>query len=195
MSYGNSGGFDGMNQPPKKSNSTLWWVLGIIGVISVGGALVCCGGIYFMVRFGTQVVGDQVKLAISADPVIQEHVGTISEINMNLTATGAAGGNNKIVFDVKGEKGSGQLEVVMDQTQGQEGIQACVLVLPNGDRHEIALTPPADATIPEVSDGEPSADAATETSATEESAAPSAEAADSAEAVESEALDTEPALN
>jgi hypothetical protein len=151
MSYGNGSGFESVNQPPKKSN-TLWWVLGIIGVVTIGGALVCCGGIYFMIRFGTQVVGDQVKLAVGTDPAVQEHIGTVSDISMNLTATGAAGGGNTIIFDVKGDKGTGQLEVVMDQTPGQEGLKSCVLILPNGDRHEVTLNVP---TAPEVTAGEP----------------------------------------
>jgi hypothetical protein len=151
MSYGNDGGFGSVNQPPKKSNA-LWWILGIIGVATVGGALLCCGGIYFMIRFGTQVVGDQVKLAVGTDPAIQEHIGTISDIGMNLTATGAAGGGNTIVFDIKGDKGSGQLEVVMDQTPGQEGLQSCVLILPNGDRHDVTVNVPS---APEVTAGEP----------------------------------------
>jgi hypothetical protein len=159
MSYGNGSGFESVNQPPKKSN-TLWWVLGIIGVVTIGGALVCCGGIYFMIRFGTQVVGDQVKLAVGTDPAVQEHIGTVSDISMNLTATGAAGGGNTIIFDVKGDKGTGQLEVVMDQTPGQEGLKSCVLILPNGDRHEVTLNVP---TAPEVTAGEPVTESETET--------------------------------
>jgi hypothetical protein len=159
MSYGNNGGFDAMSQPPKKSN-TLWWVLGIIGVLTVGGALLCCGGIYFTFRFVSDAIGEQVKLAVSQEPVIQEHIGTISDMGMNFTATSqtGGGGNQKFVFDVVGDKGTGQLEVLMDTREGQQAIESCVLVLPNGDRHEITIQPAADTTVPEVTEGEPMPD-------------------------------------
>jgi hypothetical protein len=167
MSIGNGGDFDRGNRPsgqnsggpyaagvgqpaPRKSNA-LWWILGILGVLTVGGALVCCGGGYFMVRFGTQVVADAVKASISEDPAIQEHIGTITDISMNLTATGAAGGGDKIVLDVKGEKGTGQVEVVMaNGGPNDQSLKSCVLILPNGERIDLAIDP----ATPTIFDGE-----------------------------------------
>ena len=162
MSFGNSGDFDRGNRPnqgpsgqnpgspyaggpgqtvqPAPKSNALWWILGILGVLTVGGALVCCGGGYFAFQFGTQVVADTVKSSISADPAIQEHIGDITDISMNLTATGAVGGGNKMVLDLKGEKGTGQVEVVM-AGGGPDGqtLQSCVLILPNGERIDVAV--------------------------------------------------------
>ena len=164
MSFGNSGDFDGGNRPrgqntgspyaagpsqnvPPKSNA-LWWILGILGVLTVGGIFVCCGGGYFMFRFGTQAVADAVKSSISADPVIQEHIGNITDISMNLTATGAAGGGDKMVLDIKGDKGTGQVEVVMGGNPGGQSVQSCDLILPNGERIPLAVGPARDMTLP-----------------------------------------------
>ena len=93
-----------------------------------------------MYKFSTQMIADSVKASISADPAIQEHIGTISDIGMNLTATSAAGGGEKIVLDIKGDKGTGQIEVVM-AGGGPDGqtLQSCVLILPNGDRIDVAV--------------------------------------------------------
>jgi len=149
MSLGNSGGQiqgspyaagPGQTMQPAPKRTALWWILGILGVFTVGGALVCCGGSYFAFQFGTQVVADAVKASISADPAIQEHIGVITDISMNLTATSAAGGGNKMVLDLKGEKGTGQVEVVM-AGGGPDGqtLQSCVLILPNGERIDVAV--------------------------------------------------------
>jgi len=160
MSFGNSGDFDRGNRPgqggqnpgspyaagsgqtvqPERKSNALWWILGILGVLTVGGALVCCGGSYFAFQFGTQVVAEAVKTSISADPAIQEHIGDITDISVNLTATGAVGGGNKMVLDLKGEKGTGQVEVVM-AGGGPDGqtLQSCVLILPNGERIDVAV--------------------------------------------------------
>ena len=149
MSFGNSGDFDRDNRtgpyasssqtsPPAKSN-TLWWILGILGVLFGGAALVCCGGSFYLYRFGTQVVGDVVKQAVAADPAIQEHIGTINEVTMNLGATSNAGGGGKVVFDITGDKGSGLLEVVMDNSPQGQSVKSCVLILPTGERHDIVV--------------------------------------------------------
>jgi len=149
MSLGNSGGQNpgspysagpGQTMQPVRKSNTLWWILGILGVLTIGGALVCCGGSYFAFQFGTQVVADAVKTSIAADPAIQEHIGNITDISMNLTATGAVGGGNKMVLDLKGDKGTGQVEVVM-AGGGPEGqtLQSCVLILPNGERIDVAV--------------------------------------------------------
>lgn len=154
MSYGNGGEYDRGNRPsnpnavgsmqpqPAKSNA-LWWILGILAVVFVGGALVCCGGGYFAYRFGTEVAGTVVRDAVAGDPAIQEHIGTIEEINLNLSATGNAGGGSRMVFDVRGDKGTGQLEVTMDP--GGQSVGSAVLVLPNGDRHDVQVGTPEQA--------------------------------------------------
>jgi len=157
MSFGNGGDFNRAGGPPpdpfaandlsrpvaKKSNA-IWWILGILGVLTVGGALLCCGGMFFMYSFTNQFVGEMVKATVENDPAVQEHVGSIENIEINLTETGNAGGGNKLVFDVTGDKGTGKLEVALDNSPEGQAVESCVLVLPNGDRHTVTIEAPAD---------------------------------------------------
>ncbi len=149
MSYGNSGDYDRDNrtgpyaagplQPPPAKSNAVWWILGILGVVLGGGALLCCGGAFFAYRVATQAVAEVVKSAVEEDPAIQEHIGTISDLNVNLTATGNSSGGNKMVFDIKGDKGSGQLEILMDNDGENQSVNSGVLVLPNGDKHNVVI--------------------------------------------------------
>lgn len=143
MSFGNSDDFGGLRPAPKKSNA-LWWILGILAAVTIGGTLLCCGGFYYMFSFGSQMIATETKRLISTDPTIQEHIGDIKEMSFNFSATGAAGGGETLVFDVNGENGSGQIQVVVNNQQGAgPTISSCTLILPNGERHEIELVEPS----------------------------------------------------
>lgn len=148
MSYGNGGEYDrssrpsnpnavGSTQPQPRKSNALWWILGILGCVAVVGAFVCCGGGYFAYRFSTEMVGTIVKDAVAQDPAIEEHIGTIQTIDVNLGATGEAGGGNRMVFDVRGDKGSGQIEAVL--SPGGQSLDSAVLVLPDGERIDLEL--------------------------------------------------------
>lgn len=155
MSFGSGGDFDrnnpssgrgsanafgaSTNRPEPQKSNTIWWILGILGFLTIGGAILCCGGGYFMIQFTSQVVAEEVKRSVANDAAIQEHIGTITDLDMNLTATGAAGDGAKLVFDIKGDKGTGQLEVEVSNTTEGQNLRSCVLVLPDGERHEVVL--------------------------------------------------------
>jgi len=97
------------SKPEKKSN-WLIWVLALVG----GGGLmmcICCGGfMYFSVSVLNQAIID----GYQNHELVQEHIGTISSCTPNLEATGDQEG---MVFDVVGDKGSGQ--IIVDQQQGE----------------------------------------------------------------------------
>ena len=193
MSYGTGGEFDRGDRPnnpkavgsmppaPPKSNA-LWWILGILAFLAIGGALLCCGGGYFAYQFSSEMAGGVVKDAVAADPAIVEHIGTIENVGINLTATSNAGGGNKGVFDVSGDKGTGQLEVVMNNTPGGQQVESCVLVLPNGERHDVQVAGQQDvpfddgSVVPPPADGE-ALDASPTESAVESETPPDADAA------------------
>ncbi|GAA5510126.1 cytochrome c oxidase assembly factor Coa1 family protein [Novipirellula caenicola] len=124
------------------SESNTWkWVLGIILGVCVVGGLVCCGGIYFMFNMGKGMMADMVKQEMSANPVIQEHIGEIQSIELNLAATGEAGQDKPgvLAFDLVGSKGSGVLEIKQDRNQSGEAmtIHSAELVMPDGTRYEV----------------------------------------------------------
>jgi hypothetical protein len=111
--YSTLGGPPGMH-PPRKSNAWLW-ILGIGGGI-LGLGLLCCGCFGGLFYFGWGQMNEMVKQQIQNDPVIQEHIGEVYSVSANVMATGQEvqanpppPGDNVLVFDVKGSKGSGQL--------------------------------------------------------------------------------------
>jgi len=167
MSSGNSGDFDrynpsaagnafgaNANPPEPKKNTVLYWVLGILGIVTVVGALVCCGGGFLLYRVGTQAIAGAISTAVAEDPKIVEHIGTIQSSTTNVSASN----KEKLVFDIVGDKGSGQLEVSIEDVSGDNSPQKCVLVLPSGERHEIVMNlPDEEFTEIDVSEGEAAA--------------------------------------
>jgi hypothetical protein len=121
----------GYAQP--KSKTWLYVLLGGGGVL----LLLCCGcgGMgYFFFNTGMNIVGQELVRQLNADPVAQEHLGTVSSATMDFMATGEATqkrGGNVIVFHVTGDKGSGN--VTAEQTPGQQSFQNAELSLPDGN--------------------------------------------------------------
>jgi hypothetical protein len=100
---------------PKKSNVLMYVLIGVGVTLLVGcsgcGGLMMWGGMNAM-----NLVASTLKPTLQSDPVIQEHIGDIQSLNMNFVATGQEGEKNKqpagqerVVFDIKGSKGSGQV--------------------------------------------------------------------------------------
>jgi hypothetical protein len=166
MSYGNGGGFDpdqpqggGRNypqsyndpslrpQPPKSSNRTLFWILGIVSFITIGGAIACCGLGYFGIRMATQELATQFRGQIQSSPEIAEHIGDVEDMTLSFQAMQQAGEAGKLVFEIKGTKGSGQVSVDLAKAEGPNPEEAFELVLSDGTR--LPLTVVGD-TAPEV---------------------------------------------
>ena len=111
--YASMGGA-GMTPPPKRSSP--WpWILGIGGGFLLAG-LLCCGCFGGFIWFGVGQMTEMVKQQISDDPVVREHLGEVQSVTTNMMAIGEeqqknppAPGQNVLVFDVVGTKGSGQL--------------------------------------------------------------------------------------
>lgn len=104
-SHGNSPGAP----PKKKSLKWLWIILALGGV----GLLVCCGGMGGLAWFGLDQMGEAVKIELNKNPAVTAELGTIESAKMNFTKTGEAGQETEgaMVFDVTGDKGTGQFSV------------------------------------------------------------------------------------
>lgn len=120
--------------PPRKSNIWLWILLG------AGGAavLVCCGCAGFGWigwNVGTGVLGTELVKQLNADAAAQQELGTVSSATLDLMATSKAtqdaDGRSVMVFQVKGEKASGQVHA--EQAGGKEKLfRNARLILPGG---------------------------------------------------------------
>jgi hypothetical protein len=124
----------GFGQPVKPSGSkALYWILGIVSAVTIGGALVCCGGGYFLVRFTTTELAKQFRGPVQNSPEVAEHIGDIEDMTLSFQAMQAAGDQGKLVFEVKGSKGSGKVVVDMSKAD-TDPENAFELVLSDGTR-------------------------------------------------------------
>lgn len=120
-------------QPPQKSGSSMFWLLIGLGVVGGGVLLVCCGGAASVFVFGTRVMGKQVAEALRDNPVIREHIGEIQSCDVDFTASAAQEGQDTMVFNVKGSKGSGTLIADTDSSDpDSETVRSAKLRLPDG---------------------------------------------------------------
>ena len=111
---------------PRSSNKSLWIVLGVVLALAIGGAVVCCGGVVLLGRWGLDMVGQDIAGQLRDDPIIQEEIGEIEEISVDLIASGVHTDQETFIYDVEGTKGSGQLTVksVTTDDGGEEIITA-----------------------------------------------------------------------
>ncbi len=123
-----------------KSNKTCLIVSVILGAIFLL-VLCCAGGIYWSFKFGTGVLGEALETELAGNPVIEEHIGTIENIEFDIMGTGqhqqATGNDDYLVFKITGSKGSGK--IVIEANQNQPGntqpfnLDSAELQLPSGE--------------------------------------------------------------
>ncbi|QDT13881.1 hypothetical protein [Planctomycetes bacterium K23_9] len=133
---------------PKKTNTWLW-VFGIIGGLGLLAVMVCCGVGYYGYSKGTQMVADEMKGQLAGNAVIEENIGEINSMSMNLSAVieeakkqqeaGNDGAPPSMVFDIEGSKGSGRI-LMKNEPGGQPN--EVELVMADGSRHTIPLESP-----------------------------------------------------
>ena len=119
------------NDKPKRK---LWpWFLGGCLVLIVIGA-VAIGGLFY---FGAKAVSAGGKEIVAQVPAVQEHFGAISDAGMDFGAMMAAGqaGKSVMIFNITGEKGTGKLEIQLDQATQQ--FQSATITLPSGEVHTV----------------------------------------------------------
>jgi hypothetical protein len=102
------------SQPPAPSGGGGWkiavWVIAIVGGLGLLSCC-CCGGFGY---FALDQAGQQVAGALRSNPIVQEQLGGVDDVSLNLEATGAegqTGGGQVLVYDVTGPKGTGQVTV------------------------------------------------------------------------------------
>lgn len=137
LAYGQD---DFANPPPRRSGNRL--LIGCL-IAAVIGVLVCCGGGFMLFRVGSSMMGDMIRGEVQNSPTIVEHIGDIQSLQMNIGATGEEaqqaepGQASPLVFDIVGDRGSGQLIVFQGGPGG--AIESAVLVLPDGERLPVEL--------------------------------------------------------
>lgn len=132
----NDGGYYGA--PPKEDTRLIpiwvWIVLG--GLLGMGGLTCCgCGGLMW---FGLNVQADELKASLKGNPVIEEHIGEITDLSIDFGETIGHDGSETTVCRVKGTKGSGK--IVGETTANElnnEVFRSGELILPDGTKHDL----------------------------------------------------------
>jgi hypothetical protein len=86
----------------------------IIGLSIAGAAIVLVmvavvGGVFFLFRFGLDLVEDQVRRDIQDNPVIMEQVGVIQAIDIDFAASANEPDPEVFVFHLEGQHGNATL--------------------------------------------------------------------------------------
>jgi len=107
----------------------------LVGVLAVGG----------FVYFGWGLFTDQVRAVLDANPVVQEHVGVVEELEFEFEATGEYEDPDVFVFRVSGPRGSGLVSAKLVSVDADtEELQSGTLHLDSGEVFELLPeeTPP-----------------------------------------------------
>lgn len=108
-------------------------IIGIAGFILL--ILVGIGGVGYL---GWNIFADQAKAAIQNNSVIQQHIGEVEKIKVDLMATGRSDGDNVFVFNIEGSGGAGVItaEFVTVDADTEE-IRSGTLRLSTGETYDL----------------------------------------------------------
>jgi hypothetical protein len=102
----------------------------LVGIAAVIG-MVWLGGL------GLGIVEKEIAADLAGNPVIQRELGDIEEVDVDFSATMSTGGEDTVVLDVRGTKGSGVLTVESVTTEDdKEHVVAGKLEM-NGKTHDL----------------------------------------------------------
>ena len=99
--------------------------------------IVAITGLYF---FSMKEVEKLSRQVLRGNPVVEEHIGELQEIDWNVIATGEVGQEDTLVFDVVGSKGSGRITIQIASQDDQAVITDGEVELTDGTTHP--LIPP-----------------------------------------------------
>ncbi|MCC4621028.1 hypothetical protein LL965_13360 [Xanthomonas cassavae CFBP 4642] len=107
-------------------------LIGILACASLFGVVVLAAAMW-LVDTGWSVFTGQARSALQDDAVVQEHIGQIRSMRVDLLRTGMAPGGEEFVFDVEGDRGAGRVKATwVSAGADQEILSDGVLTLRDG---------------------------------------------------------------
>lgn len=103
------------NRPVRQGGAAIGWVLGGLAVLAV----LVVGALIAMFFWVSGVLKQEMRAALDADPTVQAQLGPVRGIDIEVTATGQAQGDNVFVLSVEGERASGT--VTAEFLTGRDG--------------------------------------------------------------------------
>ncbi|USI98998.1 hypothetical protein MUG10_12845 [Xanthomonas prunicola] len=144
----------------KKSLSGV--AIGLIGVVTcvVLFGMLVLGALIWLMAIGWSLFADQARSALQADAVVQEHIGQIRDMRVDLYRTSLTPGSDEFVFDVEGDRGTGRVHATwISDGAEREILSTGVLTLRDGTEYTLPAEADVDA---DESDMETDADGQTD---------------------------------
>ncbi|WP_126947699.1 hypothetical protein [Xanthomonas sp. BRIP62409] len=122
-----------------------------IGLIGLGACvvlfgMVVLGALGWLIVFGWSLFADQARAALQDDAVVQEQIGRIHTMRVDLVRTGLAPGADDFVFTVEGDRGRGRVHATwVSGGAEREILSDGVLTMHDGSQYTLPSTD-ADAT-------------------------------------------------
>ncbi|WP_184408004.1 hypothetical protein [Xanthomonas sp. 3075] len=124
--------------------------IGLIGLAACAAlfGLVVLGALGWLIVFGWSLFADQARTALQDDAVVQEHIGHIHTMRVDLVRTGLAPGDDDFVFTVEGDRGRGRVHATwVSAGSEREVLRDGVLTMHDGSQYTL---PSDDATDSEI---------------------------------------------
>ncbi|KQQ84049.1 hypothetical protein ASF73_15880 [Xanthomonas sp. Leaf131] len=144
--------------PPvkKKLGGVALGLIGVLGCLTLFGMLVI-GALIWLIATGWSLFADQARTALQDDAVVQEHIGQIHAMRVDLYRTGLAPGGDDFVFNVEGDRGVGRVHATwVSAGADSETLTDGTLTMRDGSEYAL---PGADAETTEAETETDSADA------------------------------------
>jgi len=125
---------------PRRGRRVWWWV-GISSSVLLATALICCGGGYVLINLASTLLAEKVTQAIENDPNVQQRIGTITRIAVDPARTLERSEPELIILSIEGDKGSGEIEVIAGNQDGEWTPKSITVIPLDGERFEIPLAP------------------------------------------------------
>jgi hypothetical protein len=133
-----SQGAPALESPPAKRSSCGCWLLATVLVVLALSLLVCCGGGYFVTRFGMSMLTSEIEDQLRDNPLLRDKIGDVQSFEMDWVRSFRDQQDDTFVYRVKGTKGEGEVTVRhVTNDEGDEEILSATLRLPNGERVEL----------------------------------------------------------
>ncbi|PPT43026.1 hypothetical protein XarbCFBP8132_06620 [Xanthomonas arboricola] len=136
---------------PKLSGVTLG-LIGLAACVVLFGVLVL-GALGWVIVFGWWLFADQARAALQGDAVVQEQIGQIRTMRVDLVRTGLAPGDDDFVFTVEGDRGRGRVHATwVSGGSEREILSDGVLTMHDGSQYTLPSADAADSEIDTASD-------------------------------------------
>ncbi|WP_349811210.1 hypothetical protein ABQ179_021130 [Xanthomonas dyei] len=98
--------------------------IGLIGMLACAtlfGIVVLAASVWLL-GIGWSLFTDQARTALQADAVVQEHIGQIHTMRVDLYRTSLAQGSEEFVFNVEGDRGAGRVQATWVSADSEQEI-------------------------------------------------------------------------